>query len=457
LKRIISVLICMIMLTGTVTAALKGDIDADGKITVSDALGALRIAASLEEYSIAADADGDGNVTVADALELLRCCLGFITPEGIGADTEIEFKVPKDAAKNLGLNRAIIDRAIVSAGDPSRVVNVMRKAQAGEDITIGFIGGSVTVGGAATTFEARYARVVYNWWADNFPNSDVGYVNAGFSGTPSLFAVHRLEEHLMYAEPDVVVIEFGVNDELQAWQQEAYASLVRRILTDDCQPAVLLFFVMNNMGNCAQADQVPIGEFYDLPMVSYRDAIWPEVEKGTYIWDDICADYVHPTNKGHAICGNLINAYFEGVYNNIDKLSSEIKPVREDLPLPYTYENTHWYHKGNYTPVGMGGFKETTSGIASWENIGDSADPLIMRVYGKRIVLPILQGESAFINATVTVDGGTPISLSKDNLLISAVQMAYYMVYDSDTPKWHTVEITRLAGTMSVCGLYLSW
>lgn len=457
MKKIISVLLTLIMLTVTVSAAVLGDSDGDGEITVSDALSALRIAASLEAYNSSADVDGDGKVTVSDALQILRYCVGFITSDGLDGNYDIEFKVP-DGAKGLGLTDEMIKRGVVSLGDPSRIVNVMRKAQAGEDVTLGFIGGSVTVGGAATTFETRYARVVYNWWADTFPNSNTGYVNAGFSGTPSLFAVHRLEEHLMYAEPDLVVIEFGVNDELQDWQQEAYASLVRRILTDDCAPAVLLFFVMNNGGTCAQADQVPIGEFYDLPMVSYRDAIWPEVEKGTYVWKDICADWVHPTDKGHAICGNIIIGLLEAVYKNIDHLSSEIKPVRDDVPLPYLYENTYWYHKGNTTPLSYGSFKETTSGIASWEHVGDGSEPLVLRVYGKRIILPILQGESDFITASISVDGETPIMLNnKSNLLISAGQMAYYKLYESETPKWHTVEITRIDGKMSVCGLYLSW
>ena len=58
------------------SAVTKGDADGDGKITVGDALSALRIAARIvpatEELIAICDIDGDGKVTVGDALSILR-------------------------------------------------------------------------------------------------------------------------------------------------------------------------------------------------------------------------------------------------------------------------------------------------------------------------------------------------------------------------------------------------
>ena len=55
---------------------IRGDLDGDGEITVSDALKALRIAAKLidetPEAVAIADSDGDGRITVSDALAILR-------------------------------------------------------------------------------------------------------------------------------------------------------------------------------------------------------------------------------------------------------------------------------------------------------------------------------------------------------------------------------------------------
>ena len=54
----------------------KGDLDADGEITVADALSALRIAAKLAQATendiLIGDIDLDGEITVSDALAILR-------------------------------------------------------------------------------------------------------------------------------------------------------------------------------------------------------------------------------------------------------------------------------------------------------------------------------------------------------------------------------------------------
>ena len=59
-----------------------GELDGDGKLTVSDALLALRAAAGLlaptEAQTFAGDFDGDGRITVADALSALRCAVGLV-------------------------------------------------------------------------------------------------------------------------------------------------------------------------------------------------------------------------------------------------------------------------------------------------------------------------------------------------------------------------------------------
>jgi len=461
MKKIIAIILALAMFTTMVAAQIPGDLDGDDAITVSDALKAMRIASQLDPYDAAADVDGNGSVTVADALQLLRCAMGFITPEGLAGDFQLTVPIT-EAALETGLEQFMVDRGMTSLGDPARFVRVMRKAAAGEPITVGFIGGSVTYGGAATTQYSRWARVVEAWWKKTFPQTQINYVNAGQSGTPSLFGVHRVEDDLLQYEPDFVVIEFGVNDELQDWQRDAYASLTRRIITSSSQPATLLFFVMNEGGTNAQADQIPIGNFYDLPMISYCDAVWPSVigynhTGGKFNWRDICADWVHPTDAGHAMCGELINCYLEAVYQNIDKLSSECKPVREDTPVPYYYQNTKWYNYRNTTPVSMGSFVRYYNNGSSWQANGNGTDPLILRCYGSRIIMPIQQSESDTVKATVTIDGGDPIRLDAEHLLISSGRYAYYFLYDSESPAWHTVELTLLDGTVSCGGLFVSW
>lgn len=66
------------------TAAVKGDVDGDGKVTSADARKILRASAGLEhltgQAAENADMDGDGKITAADAREALR------ESAGLGAD-----------------------------------------------------------------------------------------------------------------------------------------------------------------------------------------------------------------------------------------------------------------------------------------------------------------------------------------------------------------------------------
>lgn len=468
MKKAIALILSVLLLT-TYVSAVTGDVNGDGEITMSDAMSALRMSAGLEAYNASADVDGDGSVTVNDALQLLRCAIGLITVQGLPGDYSVNVPLT-DAAVSAGITQEMLDRGIVSTGNPARIARVMRKAQRGEKIKVGFIGGSVTVGGAATTLETRYARVVYHWWLDAFPDTDIEYINAGVSGTPSLFGVHRAESHLMQYDPDFVIIEFGVNDEKDDWQTEAYASLVRKILTDPCAPAVMLLFVMNDGGTNAQDNQQPIGEYYGLPMVSYRDAVWPEVMpphgKGhRFVWEDICADWVHPTDSGHAMVGQLVNCYLQGVYDSLDRLSLEDFKI-PSAPRPYTYENPQWLTSENTVPVSLGSFKKHTgyfdrpggssSNYVSWQASGTGSDPLIIKFYGKRLIIPIECGQAATIVACAAIDDGAPVMLDKETLLIAGGQLAYYQVFDSKKPAWHTVEITLLSGGMDIAGLFVS-
>ena len=52
-------------------------------------------------------------------------------------------------------------RAISNMGNSARIKEVMKRALAGEDITVAFLGGSITQGSLSSTPELCYAYRVY--------------------------------------------------------------------------------------------------------------------------------------------------------------------------------------------------------------------------------------------------------------------------------------------------------
>src|SRR5690606_8445422 len=99
---------------------------------------------------------------------------------------------------------------------------------------------------------------------------NVRYIKAGVGGTPSQFGMIRYERDILrdgQVNPDIVIMEFAVNDAGDETKGDCYESLVLKSLAADNHPAVILLFsVFPNDWNL-QERLSPIGYHYGLPMV----------------------------------------------------------------------------------------------------------------------------------------------------------------------------------------------
>lgn len=183
------------------------------------------------------------------------------------------------------LREYMVNNSLMTLGDTSRMINVMKKAEAGEEITVGFIGGSITEGISAGD-SLCYAKLTHNALCEMFPDTTVNYVNAGLSGTPSVLGVVRAERDLFgEKQPDIIFIEFAVNDGGEQQYKDCYESLVKKCLDKENAPAVvLLFTVLKNRYSC-QPQMAAVGEHYGLPMISVGNALNPVFDAELMKWD----------------------------------------------------------------------------------------------------------------------------------------------------------------------------
>ena len=210
------------------------------------------------------------------------------------------------------LTKAMIARSRAYEGSPERLVKLMRRAAAGKSLTLCFLGGSITQGSLSSTRETCYAYLVYDWFVKRFPKADLTYVNAGIGGTTSQFGVTRLQENVTCARPDFCMVEFSVNDAANPFFKESYEGVIRRLWNYKTKPALL---IMNNLfydtGVNTQAEHNAIAEAYDIPCISVRDAVRPEIEAGRIVREDVSPDGLHPNDAGHQILAGLVTAYLE--------------------------------------------------------------------------------------------------------------------------------------------------
>lgn len=237
---------------------------------------------------------------------------GFEAPEVL---EESEIDVLSEDYRNM------IQRSLMSMGDTGRIGRAIRRAQDGENVTIAYIGGSITQGAGATPINSEcYAYKSWQNFAKRFGSGDnVHFVKAGVGGTPSELGMIRFERDVLRdgsVAPDIVVVEFAVNDEGDETKGNCYESLVRRILTLPNKPAVvLLFSVFADDWNLQERLKV-VGERYRLPMVSVLDAVTPQFrqkpgEGRVLSKNQFFYDMFHPTNVGHTIMADCLSCYFE--------------------------------------------------------------------------------------------------------------------------------------------------
>lgn len=219
----------------------------------------------------------------------------------------------------------MLARSLISTGNNYRMKKAIHKAKQGEDVTLVFLGGSITL--LRKEFEdTGFAAISYRYYKEKFGrNGKVNYINSGMNGTSSMIGLIRVERDVVKYRPDIVFIEFSVNDSKDSLHREIFESLVLRILSSDSKPAVVLLFMQSEAGYSCQGHMQAIGEYYRLPMISVCDAIRPEIEAKRMLWSEYAADNIHPHSGGNALTAELIRYYLDTV---------EAMPPDRDLQVP---------------------------------------------------------------------------------------------------------------------------
>ena len=231
--------------------------------------------------------------------------------------------------------------AIYQFGNTSRLWDKIQKAQSGKDTTIAYIGGSITEGNHAPTC---YAQRSFDYFAETFgTGSNCHFINAGLSGTSSAVGLMRAQRDILNDNPDVIFIEFSVNDHPEEIYKKSYESLVRKCLSQDNQPAVILIINRAKGGYSMQEQMAKIGEYYDVPVISMDNALTNAFNSGLLTTDDYYTDEYHPHADGCKLISDSI-AYF---YRQA--LKSEHQSASYTIPSGGVYGSE--YASGSIIPI----------------------------------------------------------------------------------------------------------
>ena len=308
---------------------------------------------SAETTTTASADTSDLTVTEADTTTLADPATATDAPV-----TEETIEIPEDSEYVIenGITERMKALSTYVKGNQARLAKAFKKAMNGEKLTVAYLGGSITQGSSAGD-NLCYSKLTTDWLKETFPDAEIEYVRAGIGATGSYIGVHRANRDVLYSDPDLIFIDFSVNDGTVARDVDSYDSLLRKLWFHKSNPAIVTIAMTQENGTSFQKYHSEICKAYQIPMISYREAILDVIENGHIVWKDISDDNIHPNITGHAVLTEIITAYLQDVVDNIDSIDTE---TESDLSTPYTenkYENADIHTPETTTPADATGWE----------------------------------------------------------------------------------------------------
>lgn len=371
--------------------------------------------------------------------------------------------------------KKLIERGILSLGDTTRLKAVFDRARRGENVAVTFIGGSITQGAGSNPINREcYAYKTFEGFKKMLsPSGTVTFVKAGVGGTPSELGMIRVDKDLIKfgaVDPDIVVIEFAVNDAGDETGGECFEGLVRRCLAMKNKPAVVLLFSVFVDDYNLEERLVPLGRYYNLPMVSIKSAVTEQFyrskNEGRVIGKNaFFYDRYHPANIGHEIMADCILKLFETADRQEPdqsclKTDDVTKPMLTgDFDCINLLDRTH---NDFGALIEEGSFSQTDKELQfcqmddsidgtpqfpdNWARMGGKNEPFRMKVECRTLLIVYKDSHSAEAGvAEVFVDGKLVKTI--DPKVIGWIHCNPYIIIREKEKREHVIEVKMQQGS----------
>lgn len=204
--------------------------------------------------------------------------------------------------------------------------NFLTKAQRGDSVTVAYLGGSITA-------QEGYRLLSFKWLQQQFPNSRFRQVNAAIGGTGSRFGVFRLEEQVLKYKPDLIFVEFAVNDARETREQilRSMEGIVREIWERNSNTDICFVYTISEpFVDILKNRQLPpsvlameeVAQHYNIPSINFQIEITKRLQDNSLILKNkdkqvdgvevFSPDGVHPfIETGHVIYFDILKRSFE--------------------------------------------------------------------------------------------------------------------------------------------------
>lgn len=237
------------------------------------------------------------------------------------------------------------------AKQPEGLGRTFEKLRQGKPVTIVYFGGSITWGtGASNPESTSYRALTTQWFQSQFPQAKVTGINAAVGGTGSDYGVFRFGKDVLPHKPDLVFVEFAVNDAFTPKDviEGSMEGIVRKIRLANPETDIVFVYTTSkalagmsyDKGTILPSiqDHQAVAAYYGIPEINVGQVLWKAVQDGKGTWETYLQDGVHPRDTGYQVYADAIGTFLK---SHLADLAEPPAP----LPAPMTrnvFENTQW-------------------------------------------------------------------------------------------------------------------
>ncbi len=218
---------------------------------------------------------------------------------------------------------ALVSPAARAEGSGASFAEFDRRAKAGEPLNVVFFGASLTWGAnASDPLLTSYRGVFADRLREAYPLARFRFWDGAIGGTGSQLGIFRLERDVLRHKPDLVLLDFSANDDIESDDREkhsSYEALVRRIIVEGHAPVVQAIFpfrwnieagklekmkrrtahkAISDAYHTGWGDAIELGQKRVAAGETTLDKLWPY-------------DGVHPGDAGYAMFADAVWSGFQ--------------------------------------------------------------------------------------------------------------------------------------------------
>lgn len=218
----------------------------------------------------------------------------------------------------------------IFTGNTRRLHLLYEKMKRKEPVSLVFLGASVTLG-IRIEEKHQFPVIITKYFQDKYQNNQIVCHNHSEAGTPSLNGLYQSYFLLEKYAPDLIVIDYSINDQKNPPHRDAYESLIVKCSQLSTHPAIITFFVKSLMGYTCAPQMSAICRHYQIPYVNVGARLDEDLSKGVLQWEDYSYDNCHPAPTGHHYIAKCLIELFEK--------TCQLPPMTEFIPQKELFHN----------------------------------------------------------------------------------------------------------------------